>query len=233
MPLTDEQKQAIQTLAGADPKEAADALKDGAHPVFQAVFRKGYGTAQGEYEGDDGKLSKAKADAEEATQRAEKAEADLAELRKKQPDLEEALEKNNQEWQTKLEKKDEELTTEREARKKERRARRKSDLMAELGAVNDSEYREFLANKYLDRLQDREDGSVVLLEEPGSTVPVQVPQGQTPFKVLASDILKNVAPDRKRSDVDSGGGASSGGGSGGRTQEDFQRATEETVDYTI
>lgn len=214
MPLTDEQTEAIKTLAGADPKDAADALKDGAHPVFQAVFRKGYGTAQGEYEGEDGKLTKAQAEAEAAKTRADKAEADLKEARAKQPDLEAALEKNNQEWQEKIAAKEEALTAEQEARKKERRARMKSDLRAEMGVINDSEFAEYLADKHLDRLKTGDDGNIVLLESPDSTVPVQIPQGQTPYKALAADILKDVAPDKKRSDVDSGGGANGGGGGG-------------------
>lgn len=214
MPLTAEQQEAIKTLSGADPKEAADALKDSAHPVFQAVFRKGYGTAQGEYEGEDGKLTKAQAEAEREKAAREKAEADLAAARKEQPDLDAALEKNNAEWQAKLDAKETALTAEQEARKNERRARMKSDLRAELGVINDSEFAEYLADKHLARLRTKEDGSIDLLEAPDSTVPVQVPQGQTPYKVLAADILKNVAPDKKRSDVDTGGGAGAGGGGG-------------------
>lgn len=223
MPLTEEQKAAIKTLAAVpseDLEEAASALKDEAQPVFQKVFRKGYGTAQGEYEGENGKLTKAQAEAEAAKTRADKAEADLQEARKEQPDVD----KIHTDYRSKLEEKDTELEKERKARKEERRNRIRADLRAELGVINDSDYADYLASKYVDRLKDKEDGAVELLEAPGSSVPVQIPQGQTPYKVLAGEILKGVAPDKKRADVDSGGGAGAGGGGTGGNKWEQRRA---------
>lgn len=229
MPLTDEQKQAITVLAGADPKEATEALKDGAHPLFQSVFRKGYGTAQGEYEGETGKLTKAQAEAAAAKARAEKAEADLTEARSKTPDVD----KLHADYGTKLKEKDDAIAAERTARENERKARIRSDLRAELGVINDSGYADYLASTHIDRLTPKDDGTVELLEAAGSSVPVQVPQGKTPYKVLAEDILKDVAPDKKRSDVDAGGGAQGGSGGGNRSADDFRKATEGTVNYQI
>ena len=68
MPLTPEQKQAIETLAGipkADHEEFANELRGTAKPLFQVVFDSGFSSAEGRY--------KPRADA--AEKRAEEAEA--------------------------------------------------------------------------------------------------------------------------------------------------------------
>lgn len=68
MPLTPEQKQAIETLSGipkADHEEFANELRGTAKPLFQVVFDSGFSSAEGRY--------KPRADA--AEKRAEEAEA--------------------------------------------------------------------------------------------------------------------------------------------------------------
>lgn len=230
MPLSDEQKAAIATLgtiAAADLDDATKALKDSAQPVFQAVFRKGHGTAQADYEGENGKLTKALAEAAALKTRAETAEQQLVEVSKKAPDAE----KLNKDWQAKLDAKDQELEVERKARKQEREARKLSDLQANLTGL-DPEYARFKASEHADRLHVKDDGTVELREK-DSQVPVQIPHGKTPYQVLAEEIVTKAPAALRVSNADSGGGTSGGGGGGKPSDKDVLKSTDTTVHYAI
>lgn len=218
MPLTEDQKAAVATLATADADAVAEALKNDANPIYNRVFRAGVSTGKESADAKTATLQE-QYDAEKA--RAEKAEAELREAQAKTPDVE----KLNRDWQAKLDATKAEAEAERAARKQEREARKIADLRAHLTGV-DPEYARWKAGEHGARLRTKDDGTVELLEA-GSEVPVQIPQGKTPFEVLAEEIIKATPAGLRVSNVDTGGGARGGGGSGGGNPYDEIRKKAE------
>lgn len=227
MPLTAEQKQAIETLKSVtaeDAEEFRTELQAQNNAVVHHIFRRGFAEAEGRY--------KPRAEAAEAKVtevEAAKAEAErkLTEAQSSQPDVE----KIHKDWQAKLTAKEQEVEAERNARRAEREARKLSDLRAHLTGL-DPEYAGWKAGEHAKRLHVKDDGTVEL-REPGSEVPVNVPAGKTPYQVLAEEILKGAPAALRTSNADTGGGAGAGGGGATKTEDDFRKATEQTVHYAI
>lgn len=209
MPLTAEQKQAIETLKSVtaeDAEEFRNELQSANQPIVHHIFRRGFAEAEGRYK-PRAETAEAKI-AEVETAKAE-AERKLREAEGKQPDVE----KIHADWQAKLDAAKAEAETERTARKAEREARKLSDLRAHLTGL-DPEYARWKATEHAGRLRAKDDGTVELLEA-GSEVPVQVPAGKTPYQVLAEEILRTAPAALRTSNADSGGGTGGGGGGGG------------------
>lgn len=225
MPLSDEQKAAIQTLkdvSAEDAEEFRTELQGANNTVVHHIFRRGFAEAEGRYKP---RAEEAEAKVTAAEAKAQAAEQKLQEAQGKQPDVE----KLNADWQAKYERdlaaKDAELESEKAARKQERESRKLADLRAELGAISDPQYAEYLATKHIGRIRDKDDGTVELLEEGSEVLPVQLPKGKTAYQHLAAEILQRVAPDRKTSEVDGGGGVDRGGG--GSTGSIYDRIREQ------
>ena len=221
MPLTDEQKSALQTLKEADPADFATELKETAQPLYQKLYNAGHSDATKSSKQKQADLEKQLADEQAAKQAAEE---QAAELREKQPDIA----KLNEQWQAKLaaqkKKDDERYEQEKTARQTEREARKKSDLKAALTGL-DPAYIEIAAERHADRIRYGEDGKVQLLEE-NSEVPVQLGDGKTPFVALADEIKGKADPRWHLSNADRGSGTEGGSGAGGSTLYERIRAEQ-------
>ena len=213
MPLTPEQKQAIETLksvSAEDAEEFRTELQTHNNAVVHHIFRRGFAEAEGRWKP---RAETAEADKTAAETAKAEAERKLTEAQAGQPDVK----KLNEDWQAKYDRdlaaRDQQLATERTARQQEREARKLSDLRAHLTGL-DPEYARFRAAEAATRLRTKDDGTVELLEA-GSEVPVQIPAGKTPYDVLAEEITKAAPAALRISGADNGGGASGGGGGGG------------------
>lgn len=213
MPLTAEQKTAIQALkdiAAEDADEFATELKAANSKAHHAVFRAGFTEAEGRWKprAEAAETAKTKAEQEKAT-----AEQQLKDAQEKAPDVA----KVNEQWQAKWDKRESEHTAaieaEKSGRKAEREARKLSDLRAELNGL-DPIYVDAVVKSKADRIRFKEDGTAELFED-GSDIPVQVPTGKTPYAVLAAEIKSKADPKWVLAGGDTGSGTQPGtGGSG-------------------
>ena len=231
MPLTDEHKAAIQTLKSIpaeDAEEFAGELLKEAQPLSHHISRKGYVDAEGRWKP---KAEAAEAKLSEAEQRADQAEEKL-----RKGVSSEDRDALNREWQEKYDRDTTSLAAERDAEKQgrvqEREARKLADLKAELTGL-DPEYVAFKAASAVQRLQYKDDNTLELYE-PGTTIPVAVPAGQSPFKVLAEEIRKAAPPVAILSNADSGSGREGGsGGATGVTSQQIEQEKRQSGAYTI
>jgi hypothetical protein len=231
MPLTAEQKAAIETLKGVtaeDAEEFRNELQTANNAVVHHIYRRGFTEAESRWKP---RAETAEAKVTEAETAKAEAERKLQEAEGKQPDVA----KIHADWQKKYDAdiatRDQQLEGERTARKTEREARKISDLRAHLTGL-DPEYARFKASEAAGRLHVKDDGTVEL-REPGSEVPVNVPAGKTPHQVLAEEIVRAAPAALRTSNADTGGGVDGGGGGGKPTPEEVRKATEGTVNYTI
>lgn len=227
MPLTAEQKAAIETLKSVtaeDAEEFRTELQTANNAVVHHIYRRGFTEAEGRWK-PRAETAEAKVTEAEAAKTA--AERKLQEAESKQPDVE----KIHKDWQAKLDASKAETEAERTARKAEREARKVSDLRASLTGL-DPEYAKWKAGEHAGRLRTKEDGTVELLEA-GSEVPVQVPTGKTPHQVLAEEIIRAAPAALRTSNADTGGGVDGGGGGTKPTPEEVRKATEGTLNYVI
>lgn len=214
MALTQEQKDAlavVKAIAAEDVEEAAGEIKGA--PVYQHVFRGGFGEAEKRWRTRAEQADEKVRSAEERTRQAEER---LTELMATTPDVQ----KLNEEWTQKLQRaKDEHakaLETAKAETEKARSAHRRALLELELLAQGlDPLYVETAIAKYESRIRTREDGTHELIEAGGET-PVVLSTDETPFRRLAREIADAADPRWKISTQAGGGGdkGTNGGGSG-------------------
>lgn len=216
MPLTEEQKAAVATLATADPKEAADALHADANPVYQHAYRIGFGTAKGEYTNADGtgKMDlalQAKTAAEAAAQEAKEALSQAASGDEATAAQIAALERAAQEA------KDAKDAAEAAADARVKgvyRTAQEATLLAKL--VSQGVDEDYARGAVLPNASGRI--RIDALTEDGPTVSFlgadSVPLSGG-LDALAAELASGVAPKFKTSKVDTGGGATNGGTGGG------------------
>lgn len=236
MPLTEEQKAALQTLTSADPKTVADAMKEEANQHYNAIFRIGYGTSKGEYENADGtgKLDAAKAELEAAKATIEERETALQSVQdgdvKTLTTRIETLEASNQ----KLTKERDEAKTYAAERIKgvhKRNAEAEfAGFLIEQGV--DADYaRETLVPKYRSRLDvqvETSDGeehvTVRALDENATPI-----QADRPLAKLAEMAKSTVNPKFITATGDKGGGQEGGKGGkpGGSFWDNLRKETRE------
>lgn len=217
MSLTEEQKAAVALIASAPAEAVAEALKNEANPIYNRIFGAGVTTGKGQLKN---QMDAQAAELTVAKQDVERLTGELAEAREAKPDLD----KIHQEWQAKLDAAKAETEAERKAREQEREARKMSDLRAHLTGL-DPEYARWKATEYAGRLRTKEDGTIELLERPDGEVPVQLPEGKSPFQVLADEIVKSAPAALRISNADTGGGTGGGGG-GAKTKDPVEAAIE-------
>lgn len=229
MALTEEQKQAIETLKSADPKEFADALRTEASDLHQAIFRTGYGTAKGEYEQ---KLQTKEADLEAEREKAQELDREIAALREKTPDVD-AI---RSQYEEKLQAKEREKTEAVEAANKRvievHGSRFDAELAAQLIAsgIEPDYAREVLVPKYRARRTVDAEGTVKVYDEDGVT-PLAAANGDL-ARVFAGKIKAQVDPKWLISTADKGGGSGSGSGSaadGGKWDKYREQARQRTA----
>lgn len=212
MPLTAEQTAAIALIAGADAEEVAEALKTDAQPIYQRIFRAGHSTGT--------EKAKTEKTALETQLQAEKDraagfETELADLKAKTPDRA-AI---DAQWQGKLEKETKKVQEQLDAAQ-QRIARLTTDTTVEkaenalVAAGFRPKMAKLLAKEHAGRITYGDDGKPIL-HEPGTTIPVQIPDGRSAFEVLAETEKKTADPADLASNVDTSGGATNGGAAGG------------------
>lgn len=216
MPLTDEQKAAVATLSSADAEEVAEALKNEANPVYNRVFGAGVTTGKQQVQG---KLDSSTAELTTAKEEADRLRGELEELKAKTPDVATAVSQEAEKWQKRLEK-DVAAVTEKLTAAEAKVARLTTDTVAEkvanalLAKQLDPEYVRDVAPARAGRIKFDENGNPVLYDSTTDT-PVQIPDGKSPFEVLAEQVFEKAPAGVKLSGVDAGGGAAPGGGAGG------------------
>lgn len=226
MPLTEEQKAALKviaTVSSTDIDEAADALKNDAHPVYQRVFNAGHSTAQSA-----AKTEKATLEQQIATAKEEAAtlQTQLDELKDKVPDRAQI----DAQWQQKLDREKKALQDQIDAANS-KVARLTTDTTVEkaenalLAAGIRPRLAKLLAKDAASRIKYGEDGSPALYEA-GSEIPIQVPAGKTAFQVLAEQEKAAADPADLVSQADSGGGAGAGGGGGSNKWQQRREALQ-------
>lgn len=209
MPLTAEQTAAITTIAGADADEVAEALKSSAQPIYQKIFRGGHSTATNAAKAEKQTLEQQLATEKE---RATTLQTELEELKAKAPDRA-AI---DQQWQTKLTAREKELQAQIDAANG-KVAKLTTETTAEkienalVSAGLRPRIAKLLAKEHAGRIEYDDTGKPVL-HEPGTKIPVQIPDGKTAFDVLAEAEKKSADPADLASNVDTGGGTSGGGG---------------------
>jgi len=215
MPLSDEQKAAVETLKGVateDIEEATEALKSSAQPIYQKIFRGGHSTAT-----TAAKVEKTALETQLTTEkeRATALETELADLKAKTPDRA-AI---DAQWQTKLDREKKavqdqldaanakvgSLTTGTKVEKTE---------IALLGAGFRPKMAKLLAKEHAGRIEF-DDAGQPFLKEAGSDIPIPIPAGKTAFQMLAEQEKEAADPADLVSNVDDGGGVRGGGGGGG------------------
>ena len=208
MPLSDEQKAALQTLAAADPKEVADGLKEHAPNAYQTAFRVGYGTAKGEFEpkltAEREAKEAAEAAAAEAKQQAESLAGKDTDFAAEKARLEKAAQ------DAKAEAKQAKTDAEASVKGFYRTAQEKA-LLAKLSPVVDPLYAE---NAVVPAARDRiridgigEDGTPTVSYLDADGVPLS-----GGLDALAQQLAAGVDARFKTSKVDAGGGATNGSG---------------------
>ena len=213
MPLSDEQKAAIQTLKGIatdDVQEFATELKGANQAAYQGVFRAGFKEAETRWKP---RAEQAETKLTEAESAKAEAERQLQEAQSKQPDVA----KLNEQWQAKLDKQKADLeaavTAEKTRAAGEREARKVADLKASLNGL-DPVYVGAVVATEAARIRFKEDGTPELYEA-GSDIPTQLPAGKTPYAVLAEEIRSKADPRWVLAGGDSGSGTESGTRGGG------------------
>lgn len=213
MPLTDEQKAAVETLKGVaseDIEEATEALKTTAHPIYQKIFGGGHSAAT-----QKAKTEKAALDAQltEAKEREAALETELTELKAKTPDRAQI----DTQWQAKLDREVKKVQDQLDAASQQV-ARLTTDTTVEKAenALKDAGLRPRMAKLLAKEAAGRikwEDGKPVLYEA-GTDIPIPIPADKTAFQVLAESEAKSADPEDLVSRTEPGGGIK-GGGQGG------------------
>lgn len=224
MPLTEEQKAALAVIAtvdGADIEEAAEELKNRAHPVYQRVFNAGHATARNKADGDRQTIE---SQLQEAKDEAERLRGELDELKASQPDRA-AI---DAQWQKRLDAEVKKVSDQLEAASA-KVARLTTDTTAEkvenalLKAGFRPKMAKLMASANAARISYDDEGRPVL-NDPDTGTPIQVPSGKTAFEHLAETEKSAADPADLVSRADSGAGVSSGGSGGGNP---FERIREQ------
>ena len=222
MPLTDEQKAALETLKGADAEDFSAALKETAQPLYQKVFNLGHSTATAAAKTDKAELERQLTAEREAK---EAAEQEATELKANTPDRA-AI---DAQWQAKLEREKKPLQEKLDAAE-QKVARLTTDTVQEkvhnalLAVGLRPRMAGLLAKDRASRIRFDESGNPQLME-PGGDIPVQIPTGKTVFQVLAEQEKSAAEPEDILVHGDSGSGRQ--GGSGGATGKTAQQIEDE------
>ncbi len=214
MPLTDEQKAALQTAAaalqGADAKDVAEGFREALPNAHQAAVAFGYGKAKAEFT--------PKVEAAEAARAAAEAERDEARaqadaLASKDADFAAERERLTKAAQDAKRAADEAKAAAEERIKGIYRAAQEKALLAKLAPTIDPLYAE---NAVVPAARERiridgvaDDGTPQVSYLDADGVPLS-----GGLDALAAQLAANVDPRFKTSHVDSGGGAQTGGGGG-------------------
>lgn len=228
MPLTDEQKQALETLKGADVKDVAEAMKTTANEHYQGIFRIGFGAGKGEQ---DKKIEQLETDLEAEKAKITAKDAELTKLREKTPDAEEI----RKDYEAKLTAKEEEkkkAIEEAEAKVSEVHGSRfDAELSAALvsAGIEPDYAKEVLVPKYRGRRKVEKDGTVKFYDDDGST-PLAANNGELP-KVAAEKIKAGVDPKWIVSNADKGAGSAGtdSQGKGANKYAALQKAAKRTT----
>lgn len=211
MPLTDEQKAALQLLAAVPADDLADALHETIPAAHQEVFDRGYKKRDATAGTEIRKIEK--------TLAAEQAERAKLEERLKESDPEKIHAKYRDEIASLTTQHEAALKAEREARIGEKRGGDLSGLRARLaGKLKPMALKAVLNDPEVQsRLQYGEDGSRRVLQL-GKDIDYAPPAGTDALDLLATALIDRVRsedPSEVLSAADGGAGAGNGGSGGG------------------
>lgn len=198
---------------GVPAKDFADALKTEAQPFFQEVFNRGHAVATAQEATAKEQLN---AQLQAAQQAVQAKDAEIAELKKKSPDvaaIREQYEQRITELQTQLE----ETSTQARARIVDMiHGRALADLRAlATGMGVDKDYADVLIHRHkiAERIKVRDDDGFDVLEE-GKQIPMQADK---PLEALAAWMYEQTPVALRTSNGDRGAGTQAGGGAPGGT----------------
>jgi hypothetical protein len=231
MPLTEEQKAAVETLKGVsteDIEEAAEALKSSAQPIYQKIFRGGHSTATTAAKTEkatlEGQLTAEK-------ERATGLETELNELKAKTPDRAQI----DAQWQQKLDREKKALQDQLDA-SNSKIGRLTTDTKVEkieialLGANFRPKMAKLLAKEHSGRIDFDANGQPIL-KEAGSDIPIPIPAGKTAFQLLAEQEKSTADPADLVSNADTGGGCRGGGGGAAKSVDELVAEKRASGDY--
>lgn len=218
-----------------DPRAFAKALResDALHKYYQQAFNEGHSGAT-----NASKTQLSAAEEASATLQAELEEArqQIAELQKKNPDLEK-IQAEHQAELTRLQEDGQEALSEAQERlKAERLARVESDFLRkatspEYGGMDD-DYAQIMFERHKSRFQFGEDGEMSVLQD-GLSIPYSnVPEGKSQMDLLLKEVQESTDPKFLSSSVPSGAGHTGGGSGGGIAHLDAAQAAGEQARNT-
>lgn len=230
MPL-DDLLVALGALVSADPKKAkeiATAMRGHADTaaIAQELVNFGAGKKKSEMDADVARLTRTVSD---LTAEKEAVEAELAELKAKQPDLAALEQRLTAKHTAALRAKDEVIAEKDRTLKGALIARAREKFISALVSAHrvDPEYaREVAAAKHSDRFKANDDGSMSVLQL-GSSETIDADTEDAAITTLAAAVSKHIPARYVLSGTDSGGGTRSGQGGGNVAGADQARAAKE------
>lgn len=190
------------------PDDFAKALKEGAQPLYQAVFDLGHRLATKE---NKDKIRDLETERDTEKQRANGLQTKLEEAEKAQPDLA-AVRKQ---YDAELTAKADEIKELKKAHKAEIKGARleakRENLRALLNGI-DPDYADIQVRKHEGRLDFDNEGNLIVLQD-GKKIPIQA---DDPLKALADEIRTATPPKFVVSNADGGSGTETGGANNNR-----------------
>lgn len=211
---------ALNALSPEHRAAFADAVGDETPEGLKPLRSKFFAAGKDEVKGKD--LKAARAEVQRLTGELDTLRAEAG----KQPDLE----KRDKAWQDRLDAKERELLDARAQVQQVRTETRQEKLENALLAQKlRPKYARLVVRDYVQRLHEREDGTLELVDEAG--IPVKVPEGKTVFQAAAEMARKEADPEDVLSNADGGAGITNGAGGGGvqgksRAQQEQEKRAE-------
>jgi hypothetical protein len=213
-----------------DPRAFAEALResDALHKYYQQPYNEGH---SGATTASKNQLSDAEQAQTALQAELEEAKAAVAELQKKNPDLEKIQADHAAELTRLQETGEKAIQDANERLQAERLARVESEFLRkatspEYGEMDD-DYAEVMFERHRQRFQFGDDGDVLVLQD-GLSIPFSnVPENKTQLDLLLKEVQEKTDPKFLGSSVPSGAGHSGGGSGGGIAHLDAAKAAGE------
>ena len=202
MPLTDEQKDALQSAVSAfdSPEAFADALQSQAQPYFQEPFNRGHSTATGDKSETINELQSQVADLQG---KLEQKDDQIQTLQEEKPDVDEAVQSVRENELQPVREELESLKSELSQSARRDAKRRVQERLAD--QLGDDFLAESIVNSRLsdDHIQVTDEFSARFLQDPERGVPLDAGEND-PADIMADRLLEEV-PDKYKATKEQGG----------------------------
>lgn len=206
---------AVNDFVGGDKakaKDVAKALRSDSKDVAQLLINVGAGQKSGETQA---KVTDLETKLRETEEKLAEVTSEFAEHKAKTPDVATVEARERAKWEPKVKAKEDELKAARETTKNVLKRGAVARFTRELiKAGVDPEYaQEVAANKYGDRFDPKDDGTLGVLQV-GEAIEYDAADEDSKIAALAADVRKGIAPRWILTNADSGAGVRNGGGGG-------------------